>query len=82
MRVSLDLLRKISLSFFKSDKDTEAFLARGWLLPMTAVIAFATVEIYGKLKENIDVKKFGKQWIITRAAMEREYGPQPKGQAQ
>ena len=32
---------------------------------------------YGKLKENIDVKKFGKQWIITQEAMEREYGPMP-----
>ena len=32
---------------------------------------------YGKLKENIDVKKFGKQWIITQKAMEREYGPMP-----
>lgn len=29
---------------------------------------------YGKLKENVDVKKFGKQWIITIDAMEREYG--------
>ena len=29
---------------------------------------------YGKLKEGIDVKKFGKQWIITIEAMEREYG--------
>ena len=28
----------------------------------------------GKLKENIDVKKFGKQWIVTQEAMEREYG--------
>ena len=33
---------------------------------------------YGKLQEGIDVKKFGKQWIITRCAMEREYGPQPQ----
>lgn len=33
---------------------------------------------YGKLQENIDVKKFGKQWIITIEAMEREYGPMPK----
>lgn len=29
---------------------------------------------YGKLKEDIDVKKFGKQWIITIDAMIREYG--------
>lgn len=32
---------------------------------------------YGKLKNGIDVKKFGKQWIITEAAMIREYG-EPK----
>ena len=29
---------------------------------------------YGKLKEGVDVKKFGKQWIVTSVAMEREYG--------
>jgi len=29
---------------------------------------------YGKFKEGIDVKKFGKQWIITIEAVEREYG--------
>lgn len=29
---------------------------------------------YGKLVDGIDVKKFGKQWIITIEAMEREYG--------
>ena len=28
----------------------------------------------GKLQEGIDVKKFGKQWIVTEAAMTREYG--------
>ena len=27
-----------------------------------------------KFTENIDIKKFGKQWVITKAAMEREYG--------
>lgn len=27
-----------------------------------------------KLIENVDVKKFGKQWVITRQAMERVYG--------
>ena len=32
---------------------------------------------YGKLKENIDVKKFGKQWIVTKKSIEREYGPLP-----
>ncbi len=32
---------------------------------------------YGKLQNGIDVCKFGKQWIISAAAMEREYG-QPK----
>ena len=29
---------------------------------------------YQKLVEGIDVKKFGKQWVVTRDAMEREYG--------
>jgi len=29
---------------------------------------------YRRLVEGIDVQKFGKQWIITRTAMEREYG--------
>lgn len=33
---------------------------------------------YGKLQENIDVKKFGKQWVITIEAMQREYGELPK----
>ena len=32
---------------------------------------------YGKFQEGQDIKKFGKQWVITRAAMERVYGPQP-----
>ena len=32
--------------------DTEIYYRILWLLPMTAVIAFATVEIYGKLKEK------------------------------
>ncbi len=36
---------------------------------------------YGKFQEGQDVKKFGKQWVITRAAMEREYGPQPDPKA-
>lgn len=29
---------------------------------------------YHHLTEGIDVQKFGKQWVITRSAMEREYG--------
>lgn len=29
---------------------------------------------YGKLKPGLDVLKFGKQWVVTRAAMLREYG--------
>lgn len=29
---------------------------------------------YGKLTVGIDVSKFGKQWIISMDAMEREYG--------
>lgn len=32
---------------------------------------------YGKLKDGWDVKKFGKQWIVTLDAMRREYG-EPK----
>lgn len=34
--------------------------------------------VSGKLVENVDVKKFGKQWVITRTAMERVYGYIPK----
>lgn len=33
---------------------------------------------YGKLQEGVDVKKFGKQWIVTIEAMEREYGKRPE----
>lgn len=29
---------------------------------------------YGKLVNGVDVCKFGKQWVISRNAMEREYG--------
>jgi hypothetical protein len=32
---------------------------------------------YGKLVEGVDVKKFGKQWLITKTAMVREYGHPP-----
>lgn len=35
---------------------------------------------YGKMQEGVDVKKFGKQWIITMDAMRREYG-EPKQKA-
>ena len=30
--------------------------------------------IYGKLKNGIDVCKYGKQWVISIESMEREYG--------
>jgi len=30
---------------------------------------------YGKLRNGIDVCKYGKQWIISVDAMKREYGP-------
>lgn len=30
---------------------------------------------YGKLVDGVDVCKFGKQWVVTAKAMEREYGP-------
>lgn len=33
---------------------------------------------YGKLRNGIDVCKFGKQWVISVEAMEREYGPVEK----
>ena len=32
---------------------------------------------YGKLTEGVDVCKFGKQWVVSMAAMRREYG-EPK----
>lgn len=31
----------------------------------------------GKIVENIDAKKFGKQWVITKTAMERIFGKRP-----
>lgn len=31
----------------------------------------------GKLVKDVDVKLFGKQWVVTEAAMRREYG-EPK----
>ena len=33
---------------------------------------------YGKLVNGVDVCKFGKQWIISIEAMQREYGVPPK----
>lgn len=36
---------------------------------------------YRKLIDGVDVKKFGKQWVVTRDAMEREYGsPAPRSE--
>ncbi len=29
---------------------------------------------YGKIVPGVDARKYGKQWIVTRDAMEREYG--------
>lgn len=29
---------------------------------------------YGKIAPGVDARKYGKQWIVTRAAMYREYG--------
>lgn len=29
---------------------------------------------YGKLRQGLDVLKFGKQWVVTKTAMLREYG--------
>lgn len=34
---------------------------------------------YGKLKNGVDALKFGKQWVVTRAAMLREYGQPQEG---
>ncbi len=36
---------------------------------------------YGKIISGIDARKYGKQWIITRQAMEREYGQPPSDNA-
>ena len=33
--------------------------------------------VYGKLVQDVDCKKFGKQWVVTKEAMIREYG-EPK----
>lgn len=33
---------------------------------------------YGKLTDGVDVCKFGKQWVVSRSAMEREYGSSRK----
>ena len=30
--------------------------------------------VYGKIRPGIDARKYGKQWIVTRSAMIREYG--------
>lgn len=37
---------------------------------------------YRRLIEGVDVQKFGKQWVVTRDAMEREYGAPPSGLSQ
>lgn len=29
---------------------------------------------YGKIVSGVDARKFGKQWVVTRRAMERDYG--------
>ena len=29
---------------------------------------------YGKLVSGVDARKYGKQWIVTKGAMQREYG--------
>lgn len=34
----------------------------------------------GKLLEGIDCKKFGKQWVVTKSAMLREYGEPKAGE--
>lgn len=37
---------------------------------------------YRKLVEGVDVQKFGKQWVVTLDAMEREYGKPRQNLAQ
>ena len=32
---------------------------------------------YRKLSEGVDAQKFGREWIVTRPAMQREKGPHP-----
>jgi hypothetical protein len=32
---------------------------------------------YGRFQEGQDAMKYGKQWVVTRSAMIREYGPIP-----
>lgn len=34
---------------------------------------------YGKFEESKDVKKFGRDWVVTIEAMEREYGKIKEG---
>ena len=36
---------------------------------------------YRKLVPGLDAQKYGKQWVVTRAAMEREYGPLPQSES-
>jgi hypothetical protein len=42
---------------------------------------FEAVEVdavsYGKIIPGVDARKYGKQWVITRESMEREYGEPP-----
>ncbi|MEL7610612.1 MAG: helix-turn-helix domain-containing protein [Bacillota bacterium] len=35
----------------------------------------------GKLVAGVDVKLFGKQWVVTESAMRREYGQPPDEKA-
>ena len=35
---------------------------------------------YGKLVNGVDVRKFGKQWVVSAAAVKRAYG-EAKGSA-
>lgn len=34
---------------------------------------------YGKLVAGVDARKYGKQWVVTREAMRREYGDPAQG---
>lgn len=75
------------------DLDCEELWANGSNIdtPFTGLLAFSDATdiwklnestlrkaiSYGKLKNGVDVLKFGKQWVITKDAMTREYGTPP-----
>ena len=61
----------VNLKIFIAGKVTGDFLSRPECEKATEIRKAIT---YGKLVEGIDVCKFGKQWVVSMAAMKREYG--------